>query len=458
MTPAPPARSGGAASEAPAAPRRPASPRRPVVVFLTAVLMVSAAMLLAGVSSDGPWRGPVSALALSHFAGPQIEPAFSDGEPKIPAITSPAAIVVGMESGTILYSHNANARLPMASTTKIMTGILVLESLKLDAKVSISREVGATPGSAIGFQEGEVLTVRQLMYALLVASANDAATALAEASAGSVQAFVQKMNEKARALGMINTHFVNVHGLNADKHFSSAKDLATLARYAMKNPEFRRFVATEEYLLPRPGQDAPRKLENHNLLLGKSAWVTGVKTGSTPYARNCLVASGTRDGVSVISVLLGAVQDQTRWKESKALLEYGFSLSPLTTLVDKGQLIAELPIGDHLARNIRLVAARALTVSLGKSDLVTSTVTIDRDIVLPVRAGDVFGKIEFIRQGGSLASVPVVAAQSIGPATLATILTYWQASWPPLHLGERLRVSRPREIAPADTERGAPPV
>jgi D-alanyl-D-alanine carboxypeptidase (penicillin-binding protein 5/6) len=381
-----------------------------------------------------------SAFAATEVAGSTITPAFPNGEPRPPVITSTAAILIDQDSGQVLYSRNASARLPMASTTKIMTAVLALESLKLDAKVTISANVVATIGSSMGLQKGQVLTVEQLMYALLVPSANDAAVALAEAAAGSTQAFVKRMNDKAKALGLSNTHFVNPHGLNAANHYSSARDLATLAQYAMRDPVFRRIVRTREFTIAMPGEKTPHKFENHNLLLNWQAWVTGVKTGSTPYAKNCLVASGTRDGVSVISVLLGAAEDELRWSESKALLTYGLSLYPRTVLADKGRVITELPVPDRLDRRVRLVADRSLVVSLFKTDVVTSTVRLDRDVTLPVSVGDVFGAIEFTLDGKSLGSANLVAALSVDQVTIKMLLEYRRDLGPPLWLDRYQRV------------------
>jgi D-alanyl-D-alanine carboxypeptidase (penicillin-binding protein 5/6) len=378
------------------------------------------------------------ASASTQVSGSKITPAFPDDGPRPPAITATAAFVIDVDSGRILYSRNANARVPMASTTKMMTAVVALESLTLDTNVTISGNAAATIGSSLRLKKGQVLAVKQLMYALLVSSANDAAVALAEASAGSTQAFVAKMNDKARALGLSNTHFANVSGLNAEKHFSSARDLAILAQYAMLDPVVRRIVRTREYTLPDPANPGIfLKHENHNLLLGWQDWVTGVKTGSTPYAKYCLVASGTRDGVSLISVLLGAAEDDVRWKESKALLKYGFSLYSRTVLADKGEMAAELAVPDGLDRRVRLVADRSLVVSLFKTDVVESSVRVDRDVVLPVQSGDVFGTMEFTLDGKSLGSVSLIAAQPVENVTIKMILDYWRDRWlPNLALGD----------------------
>jgi D-alanyl-D-alanine carboxypeptidase len=236
-----------------------------------------------------------------------ISPAFPTGEPAAPKVTSQAAILIDADSGEVLYSRAADKRLPMASTTKIMTGILAIESLDLDGTVTISANAASTYGSMLGFKQGEVLPVEELLYALLVPSANDAAVALAEASAGTVSAFVERMNAKAKELGMTNTHFRNPSGLNNDGHFSTARDMALLATYAMKNAEFRKIVATKTYIFMRPGEKpgelVERKGINHNTLLLKYPWITGVKTGQTPYAKFCLVASATKGDVNLIAVI-----------------------------------------------------------------------------------------------------------------------------------------------------------
>jgi D-alanyl-D-alanine carboxypeptidase (penicillin-binding protein 5/6) len=415
-------------------------PRLPfVATLLFGVALMAGLIVLLGVTMLA--LAP-SASAASESQTSTITPSFPMGEPSGPKISAKAAILIDMDSGRILYSHAANARLPMASTTKIMTAILALESLGLDDKVTISANAASTYGSMLGFKKGEMLPMEELLYALLVPSANDAAIALAEASAGSVSAFVEKMNEKAESLGLKNTHYVNTNGLNAHGHFSSAKDLATLAAYAMRDSVFRRIVGTRKYTFLRPGENGTvveRKSENHNPLLMKYGWVTGVKTGSTPYAKFCLVASGTKDGVSLIAVVLGAKDEDTRLKETKALFDYGFALYPMTTLADKGTTILSVQPPDPLDRQIHLVPESSLTLRLYKAYAVTVSAQLDRDVSLPVHAGDVFGKVQFTLDGNSVGVVNLVAAESVEKATIRMILGRWRTWWPPtLALGSYL--------------------
>ena len=422
-------------------------PSRRVVAALLLGLTVLFASMLLGLAS--------SARAATEIQLGTITPSFPEGEPQQPKITAKAAILMDMDSGRVLFSHAANNRLPMASTTKIMTGVLALESLELTDRVTISANVPSTYGSMLGFKAGEVLTVEELLYALLVPSANDAAVALAEATAGSVPAFVQRMNRKAEDLGLTNTHFSNPSGLNAPRHFSSAKDMATLTAYAMQDPIFRRIVNTEKYTFLRPGENGEttvRKSENHNLLLSKYGWVTGVKTGQTPYAKFCLVASGTKDGVNLVAVVLGAKDDITRQKEAKALLLYGFALYPRTTLADRAETMLNLDAADVLGRQIRLIPEAALIVRLFKTDKVTALARLERDGLLPVQAGDAFGDMEFTVNGKSLGSVKLLAADSMERAGIKMILNQWRDCWPPrLALGEYLEVASASELLPQGT-------
>jgi D-alanyl-D-alanine carboxypeptidase (penicillin-binding protein 5/6) len=264
----------------------------------------------------------------------------------------------------------------------------------------------------------------------LIISGNDAAVALAEATGGSVAGFVDMMNAKAKELGLKNTHFVNPHGVNKSAHYSSARDLATMAKYARTFPLFKQIVDSKGFCLPTiPGQP-PRRWDSGNELVNQVGWVTGIKTGSTPYARYCLVASGTQEGMSMISVVLGADTSDTRWKESRRLLEYGFSLRPKTLLVGKGEPVLALDVPDVMGRTVKLIADTAMAVHLKKGDMVTRSVVIDREPAIPVGAGEVFGHVQFTLGGRSLGSVNLVAAQPVTRPTLGMIRYYWRARSP----------------------------
>ena len=303
--------------------------------------------------------------------------------------------------------------------------------------MTVSANAVSIDGSKASLVKGEVLTVDQLLHALLIISGNDAAIALAEAAGGSVKGFVGMMNAKAKEMGLKNTHFVNPHGVqpkgaDSGSHYSSAKDLALMAQYARKYPLFREIVDSESITLPAaPGQQKLRYWDhNGNELLMDVGWVTGIKTGSTPYAKYCLVASGTQDGISMISVVLGADTSDLRWRESRRLLEYGFSLHPKNVLVSKGEQVLALDAGDVMARTVRLVTDGALAVRLFKGDVVTRSVVIDRQPTVPVAAGEVFGHLQFTLAGKPLGSVNLVAAQPVTRPTLRMLVYHWRASAP----------------------------
>jgi len=349
---------------------------------------------------------------------------LGDFTAKAPSLTSPAAIVLNMSTGRVLYSKKADVRRPMASTTKIMTAILTLESLPLDQKVTISQTAAQTPEVKAFLKEGDVLTVEQLLYSLLVHSSNAAAVALAETADGSSDAFGERMNAKAGELGMDDTHFINPNGLDATGHYSTPSDMARLGLYAMKNAEFRKMVGTESYTLEIPGRDKALVFENTNKLMVRTSWVTGVKTGLTPKADQCLVASGTKNGVSILSVVLGQPSTKVCWDESEALLRYGLSQYRHVKLLDAGVAVAEAGVPYQLDGKIRLVTERILEMDLYKEDDVTASVHVERELTLPVQAGETFGQVVLTIGDKTVSSVDLVADKSYGGTTLGTKIAY----------------------------------
>jgi serine-type D-Ala-D-Ala carboxypeptidase (penicillin-binding protein 5/6) len=402
------------------------STSRALVALLGGVAMVAViAVLLALAALVVP--APVLASGLDDPI--VITAASSEAPPTTPRVTAKGAILVEADTGKVLYSRNADKELEMASTTKIMTAILILESLPLDEKVKVPAGATGAAGSTLGLRRGETFTVEQLLYAMLVPSANDAAITLGVAEAGSVKAFVAKMNDRAQQMGLTHTHFVNNCGLHAENHYSSARDLAVLASYAMKDPVFRRIVATRQYTLPRAGGVANRVITTSNELLRDYDWVNGIKTGSTPYAGYCLVSSATKDGLTLISVVLGAKNEDTRELESKALLQYGFDRCKMTHLVDGGTVIADVPVADPLGRQVRLVTESSFARRVLGEDQVTGQVKLDGDVTLPVQAGQELGRLELFQGDADLGSVTLVAAQSVEPATLKMILDNLSGPW-----------------------------
>lgn len=241
---------------------------------------------------------------------------FANQAGAAPAISAKRAVVLDAATGRVLFAQHAEERAGMASTTKIMTGLLVAETCELDAPVEIPPEAVGVEGSSLSLEAGEVLRVETLLYGLLLHSGNDAAAALAIYCDGSVEAFADRMNRRAWELGLWDTHFVNPHGLDAEGHYSTALDLARLAAAAMENEVFRQVVSTKTIVLEG------RSFTNHNKLLWQYDGADGVKTGYTQATGRILVSSAVRDGGRLIAVTM---DDGNDWADHAALLDYGFA-------------------------------------------------------------------------------------------------------------------------------------
>ena len=242
---------------------------------------------------------------------------------QLPTINSRAYVVIDRNSNTILIGKNENQRKKMASTTKIMTALVVIEHCNLSDIVEVSKKSASTGGSRLGLKTGDKITVYDLLYGLMMRSGNDAAVALAEHISGSITDFANLMNEKAKNLGLSNTHFVTPHGLDEDEHYTTAYELALLSNYAMNNEIFAKIVGTKNYTITLNGY--PKTLTNTNELLGVLNGVYGIKTGFTNGANRCLVTCCKRGNMDIICVVLGADTKKYRTTDSIKLIEYSFN-------------------------------------------------------------------------------------------------------------------------------------
>jgi D-alanyl-D-alanine carboxypeptidase (penicillin-binding protein 5/6) len=287
----------------------------------TLILTLSLAFLL---PRSGAWAKSRHKTPTPPPATPSPTPELAPGELPLAAA---GAIVIDEISGTPLYQKNADEQFYPASTTKIMTALLVIEAGNLDQEVTVEPEDTKVEPMALDIKPGDKFTRLQMLYGLMLKSANDVAQALARDNAGSIQAFADKMNRRAQELGAVSTHFENPHGLHNKQHFSTPRDLALIARTAMLQPLFRKIVSTIYYdWTPEPGLP-PVPLTNHNKLLRMFPGCTGLKTGYTVPAQQVLVSSALRDGREVISVVMHTDHPGI-WEDSKTLLTYGFSHLP----------------------------------------------------------------------------------------------------------------------------------
>jgi D-alanyl-D-alanine carboxypeptidase (penicillin-binding protein 5/6) len=265
------------------------------------------------------------------------------------AITARAAILIDNQTGKVLWQHHPDLPLPPASTTKIVTALLALQSGRLDEPLTVTSEAAQAPASKISLRPGWKMRLRDLVYAVLLNSANDAAVVIAEGLAGSVRGFADRMNAHARALGAYNTHFVNPNGLPADNHYSTARDLATLFSYGMRNPMFEKIVGTKTTIVaPAEGSHRRIALRNHNRLLGNYRIHVVGKTGWTIAAKKCFVGAASADGRELVVAVLGS---RDLWGDLKRLIEFGFNggLPPLPENRDADvwtAATASSPVGD----------------------------------------------------------------------------------------------------------------
>ncbi|MBE3585632.1 D-alanyl-D-alanine carboxypeptidase family protein [Desulfofundulus thermocisternus] len=303
--------------------------------------------------------GPCMQPALPVFLNLGELPVSSFGGQE-PRITAEAAVLMEASTGQVLFAKNAHQARPPASTTKILTALLAIEGGRLNEVVTVSSRAAAVGESSMHLFPGQRLTLKQLLYGALLRSGNDACVAIAEHIAGSERNFVFLMNQKARELGACQSHFCNPHGLPAQGHVSSAYDLALLARYALRNPTFRALVSTRYYGFVNPPW-GEYHLHNTNRLLWSYQGADGVKTGTTSEAGMCLVASASRGGRQLISVVL---HSDDRYGDTMALLDYGFSCFKTLVVTKRGEPCYKLPVNEGTVLTVPLVSDRTLAVAV----------------------------------------------------------------------------------------------
>ena len=247
---------------------------------------------------------------------------ISTNTQKTPEINSRAYVVIDRNSNIVLYGKNENTKRKMASTTKIMTATIIIENCNLNETIEVSKKAAGTGGSRLGLKAGDKITIRDLLYGLMLCSGNDAAVALAEYAGENIPGFAKLMNEKANSLGLLNTHFETPHGLDTDEHYTTAYELALLSNYALKNKIFSQIVGTKNYTVTINGY--PKSLSNTNELLGNFDGIYGIKTGFTNGANRCLVTACKRNNMDIICVVLGADTKNFRTQDSIKLINYIF--------------------------------------------------------------------------------------------------------------------------------------
>lgn len=337
-----------------------------------------------------------------------------------PTVDAAAYILVNPSTGETLAQRAPDRELPMASTTKIMTALVVLDRAGLGDRITVPAAAAAIEGSSGDLVTGETLTVRDLLTALLVPSGNDAAVALAEGVGGSQAGFVAMMNAKARELGLTETHYSNPHGLDAPGHHSSVSDMVRLGATAMADPVFRSIVASRRARLPGPFGRGTRFYESENELLDIDPDADGIKTGMTDGAGYALVAHATRSrlGVQLYAALIGAPSSYVRARDAKRLLDWGFAQYTSATLLPAGGELGRVPVRDRPGVEVPYRASAALNAPVRLGQSISQTLVSPAEVKGPVRAGQVLGTVT-VRQGSHvLGRRDLVAARGAGEAGL----------------------------------------
>lgn len=316
---------------------------------------------------------------------------------EIPAVSAASVVLMDGDSGRVLYGRNMDEPRLIASTTKLMTALVALESgHDLSESVTIRQEWTGIEGSSVYLKPGEEIRLETLLYGLLLRSGNDAAQAVAGYCAGSVDDFVCRMNEKARELGMVHSHFSNPSGLDGEEHVSTARDMAILARACLEHEVLRKIVGTKSVTLEN------RILTNHNKLLWRFEGCIGLKTGYTKKAGRTLVSAASRDGMTLICVTLNAPDD---WNDHESLFRYGFDQYERRCLIQEGDPVCRMPVRGSLVPVCEVVAGEELRAALKKGEETELTLELNRDyIAAPMRAGTRVGQVYFSVEGERLGS------------------------------------------------------
>jgi D-alanyl-D-alanine carboxypeptidase (penicillin-binding protein 5/6) len=375
--------------------------------------LILLAALAAASAAGGAVGGPTPEDALATGGGGG-SPAATGPAARAPDIDARAWALIDGRSGEVLAAKAADERLPIASTTKLMTAYVALKELPLRRRVSAAPYMALTAESLLGLRPGEQISVRDLLYGLILRSGNDAAYDLALAAAGSEAGFVAEMNRYAAALGLSDTHYANPIGLDEPGNYSSAYDLTALARRLLAIPAFARIAASRQATLRslRP----PRRIDTRVDLLYELPWATGVKTGYTLGAGYVLVGAGRLDGVQLISAVLGTESEAARDEESEELLTYGFSLHRHEVPVRKGEPLAT-PAVRWTDGELPLRAARGVAIGVRRDQRLAVAVEAPSEVEGPLRRGTVLGQATVSLDGTRVARVPLRAARSVSAAS-----------------------------------------
>ena len=332
-----------------------------------------------------------------------------------PVVSARSCALINADTMELLYSRMPDYKTGMASTTKIMTGLIAAEYIEKNGYESytlVPEEAAGIEGSSLYLKSGEKVRLIDLLYAMMLASANDAAAAIALSISPSIEDFAAVMNKRAEDMGLENTSFENPHGLDGDNHYTTASDLAALTAIALDNELLSKVVSTQNYTFEKEGTTV--SVSNHNRLLSSCDGVNGVKTGYTKACGRCLVSSAERDGVRLIAVTLNAPND---WEDHRRMLDYGFSLMKVRTLAAEGEYSFDIPVAGGTVGSVKCentLGLNACVFSAVEEDDIEVVVYLEKFLYAPVKKGQTVGKVRFTLDGKVLGEADIVALSDVG--------------------------------------------
>lgn len=367
---------------------------------------------------EAKWFFCITIIVIIFFAGQPVLAADQIN------VSADAAILMDAKTGQVLFSKNPFKKRPPASTTKVITALLAIETGRLTDKVTISNTAARTEGSSMYLRAGEVFTLSDLLYGALLNSGNDACVAIAEHIAGSVENFAVLMNMKALAVGALNTHFVNPNGLPNQDHYTCAYDLALFARRALANPTFSQIVSTKDKVIDLPAPNWDRRLQNTNQLLWRYLWADGVKTGTTSAAGQCLISSASKGSRQLLAVVL---RSGDRWNDSIRMFEYGFNNFEYKQVSVTGAKFGLCAVTDGKQNKVPAIYSGDLGMLVpvgGKVDL-EQRVSLLPSLSAPVTKGQVLGSVSYYANDRFAGKVNLLAGQNVDKKGLFDRFSDW---------------------------------
>lgn len=403
------------------------------LLFLTGYILFFITNISYASDSVYVWSTETKPLDKTQTTNANLNTSLVNNQTTNLALQSGGAVLIEQHSGKVLYDHNMHEKLRPASVTKVMTLLLIMEQidsgkLNYTDKIPCSENAASMGGSQIWLDVKEELTVDEMLKAICVVSANDCTVAMAEYIAGSEEAFVQRMNEKAKELGMNDTTFKNCHGIDEDGHVTSAYDIALMSRELLNNhPDITKYTTIYMDTL----RDGKSELVNTNKLIRNYKGATGLKTGSTSVALYNLSASATRDDLSLIAVIMKAPSTKVRFEEAQKLLDYGFNNFQYKKLATKNDILKEVAVGKGVSNTVNAIVEQdaGVLIPKGQNGNITQSLSLPDNVSAPITKGQKLGEISYFLNNEEIAKVNIIAETDVAKNTFLNVVNHIYQNW-----------------------------